>query len=314
MTEAVLGISRDVFVGVACGMLCTCGLEAYRRLLPHHAGLAFGAALFAFVSGMLVVDAVAGGTVNEKIVTWVREIDRTPSTEASGETGASGASGPSGASGASGPSGASGASGASGPEGAIGADRDGDGVADSVDRCTDIPGTTADGCPPGPRQTAVAALVGGERTSWETAKLGKIVVGGLHDAAGIRMPLTGGQDDAWFTIAANREYATVRGWVGISSQPCSRGTHAAAAIRDGDGRVLWPATGRMRSLRKDATPFRAEIAREDEIVLYARAPRPRDGFCDVNVTNVGWVKTMLVGPARRDPRPRRPSPLARLDS
>jgi hypothetical protein len=276
LTSALLGTSRDVFVGIACGAVIFASPFLYSSLRHRYSGQA----AFAVTSAIVLVAAIAISWVAgvfgdiKPIVVIDRAGDATaPSADANGSHGSTGASGPSGASGPTGSSGATGL--ARGPDEP---DEDGDGLADPV---------------PLPRTTGIRALLEDRRTNELGAYVEDIVVGGISDVHGVLMEVDG-PSDAFFAIAANREFQTLRGRVGISSDPCSSGSRAGVAVRDGSGRTLWPRRGGLEPIDKDAQPFEVSVAGEDEVVLYAQAPETARTYCGSGATIVGWVKARLI--------------------
>ncbi len=184
-------------------------------------------------------------------------------------------------------------------------DEDGDGVPDSEDECSEEPGGKSNGCPAVTAGVALsdfieksedAYLEGGEREYLKTdnVETGQVTVGGVTDPLGIAMEISGPEEAGAFTIFTNGAFETIEGRVGITTEPCSAGSVAFVAVRDGEGEPLWPANGKLRQVRRTAAPFRVRIASQGAVVLYAQATKAPQS-CDeyVGRTAVGWVHTRL---------------------
>jgi hypothetical protein len=177
-------------------------------------------------------------------------------------------------------------------------DSDGDWVIDKLDRCPSVAAPTEDGCPVTPQATSLSALIdqGREIEGSENANEEQITVGGITDPSGVRMSVGEGYRSATFNIPTNREFQTIRGRVGIASEPCSAGSVGYVAIRDAEGQALWPRNGQLQPVHRDAMPFKIRIASEDAVVLYAEAPEAEEGYCGsyARGTEVGWMHTRLI--------------------
>ncbi|MGE5282094.1 MAG: hypothetical protein ACM3N0_07210 [Chloroflexota bacterium] len=130
----------------------------------------------------------------------------------------------------------------------------------------------------------------------ESASFEQITVGGIKDPQGVEMLVGSAYDSATFSIPVDREFEAIKGRVGITTEPCSSGTVAYVAIQDAERHVLWPKTGRLELVGRDAQPFRIPVAGEDEIVLYATGHEvpARCGGGGYEGISVGWVHTQLI--------------------
>jgi hypothetical protein len=194
------------------------------------------------------------------------------------------------------------------PSGCPDADRDG--LPSNEDQCDQERAFTSDGCPqsedapPTDQPSAVTKLatviLNGEREYldvYENAPPEEIFVGGKEDSHGIRMHLTGTSPPAEFRISTNREIQRIRGWVGITSKPCSYTSTGRVAVLDGEGNQLWPESSSRQLVGADPRRFNISIASEDAVVLYGETPDTDDVNCGSPVhsaTEIGWVKTELV--------------------
>lgn len=135
-----------------------------------------------------------------------------------------------------------------------------------------------------------------ESFSTENTYVEQIAVEGILDPGGIHMQMDDFSHSGAITVAVNREFRWLQGQVGIASEPCSAGSVAYAAVRDSDGRPLWPENGDLEAVRREARQFKVDIAAEDSVVLYAEAPEAEAGYCGVvyDYTSVGWVNTELI--------------------
>lgn len=177
-------------------------------------------------------------------------------------------------------------------------DSDSDWVIDTLDRCPTVAAPTEDGCPVTPKATSLSALIdqGREIERSENANEEQITVGGITDPSGVGMSVGEGYRSAALTIPTNREFQTIRGRVGIASEPCSAGSVGYVAIRDAEGQALWPRNGELQPVHRDAMPFKVRIASEDAVVLYAEAPEAEEGYCGSysRGTEIGWMRTRLI--------------------
>lgn len=178
-------------------------------------------------------------------------------------------------------------------------DEDGDGLLDGEDRCPEEAATTSDGCPARPRLIGLVEYSENQGYSYENtenATLEQVTVAGLIDPRGIRMQVGGAYHSAAFTVPVNRGFQWIRGKVGITSEPCSPGSIAYAAVRDAEGQPLWPKSGNLAPVHRDAVSFKVRIASEDAVILYAEAPRAEAGYCGnyYDTTEVGWVHPELI--------------------
>jgi hypothetical protein len=184
-------------------------------------------------------------------------------------------------------------------------DSDGDGVPDTEDECSEEPGGKANGCPAATGGLALsdfieksneASFEGGQREYLTTnnVETGQVTVGGVTDPLGVSMEISGPEEAGAFTIATNGAFETIEGRVGITTEPCSGGSFAFVAVRNGEGEPLWPASGKLQRVWRAAIPFRVRIYSQNAVVLYAQAPEPPHS-CDeyVGRTAVGWVHTRL---------------------
>jgi hypothetical protein len=184
-------------------------------------------------------------------------------------------------------------------------DADGDGVPNAEDECSEKPGGKPNGCPVAIGGLALSDIIkksdeaffeGGEREYLETenAETGQVTVGGVTDPLGVSMEIPGPEEAGAFTIETNNAFKGIEGRVGITTEPCSGGSVAYVAVRNGEGEPLWPADGGLRQVGRTAIRFKVSIGSQSAVVLYAQAPEPPQS-CDeyVGRTMVGWVHTRL---------------------
>ena len=132
----------------------------------------------------------------------------------------------------------------------------------------------------------------------ESAVFEQVTVGEIRDPQGVLMGVGAAHDSAMLSIPTDREFKAIMGRVGITTEPCSSGTVAYVAIRDAEGHVLWPRSGSLEPIERDAQSFQVAVAGEDEVVLYATAHEApaRCGVGGYEGVNVGWLHTQLVSP------------------
>ncbi len=184
-------------------------------------------------------------------------------------------------------------------------DRDGGGIPDTEDECSEQPGGKPNGCPVVTGGLALSEFIeksdeafseGGEREYLKTdnVETRQVTVGGVIDPLGVSMEISGPEEAGAFTISTNGAFETIEGRVGITTEPCSGGSYAFVAVRNDEGEPLWPASGKLRRVRRAAVPFKVRIDSEGAVILYAQAPEPPQS-CDeyVGRTAVGWVHTRL---------------------
>jgi hypothetical protein len=148
-----------------------------------------------------------------------------------------------------------------------------------------------------PTATSLSALAEDrEAPGSENAVFEQITVGGIRDPQGVWMQVGSGYDSATLSIPTDREFETIKGRVGITTEPCSSGTVAYVAIRDAEAHVLWPKSGGLEPIHRDAQSFQVPIVGEDEAVLYATAHEApaRCGSGGYEGVNVGWLHTRLL--------------------
>ncbi len=178
-------------------------------------------------------------------------------------------------------------------------DQDEDGLADGEDRCPEEEASTSDGCPAQPRVIGLldyAEEYEHEFQATENAVREQVTVAGIIDPNGVRMQVGGAYRSAAFTVPVNRAFQWVQGRVGITSEPCSTGSSAYVAVRDAEGQPLWPENGKLKTIHRNAVPFKVRIGTEDAVVLYAEAPEAEGGYCgsSYGTTEVGWVHPDLI--------------------
>jgi hypothetical protein len=186
-------------------------------------------------------------------------------------------------------------------------DLDRDGAPDSEDACPSRPADTEDGCPASEKMTLSAFIEKSEeeRFNGEEGHLlytdnvthGQITVSGIIEPLGVSMEIGGEYTSGVLTINVQRAYKSIKGRVGITSEPCSGGSEARVAIRNGEGEPLWPRNGSLQPVVRDsAVPFEVDISRASDVIFYAEAPEA-EGFCEAytpGTTVVGWVNVRLV--------------------
>jgi hypothetical protein len=186
-------------------------------------------------------------------------------------------------------------------------DPDRDGSPNSEDACPSSPAETRDGCPDSERTTLSAFIEKSEeeRFNGEEGHLlytdnvtqEQITVNSIIEPLGVSMEIGGEYTSGVLTINVQRAYRSIKGRVGITSEPCSGGSEARVAIRNGEGEPLWPSNGSLqRVVRDSAVPFDVDIRDASDVILYAEAP-PTEDFCEAfepGTTVVGWVNARLT--------------------
>lgn len=187
-------------------------------------------------------------------------------------------------------------------------DSDRDGVANSDDACPFRPAGTANGCPAAGKMT-LSAFIENSEEEWIDGEEGhllytdnvaqdQITVNSIIEPLGVSMEIGGEYATGVLTINVQRAYRAIKGRVGITSEPCSGGSRARVAIRNGEGEPLWPKDGSLQPIVRDsAVPFDVDISEANDVILYAEAPTA-EGFCEPytpGTTVVGWVNVRLIG-------------------
>ena len=113
----------------------------------------------------------------------------------------------------------------------------------------------------------------------------------ITDPDGLVAALTESHRSGGITVFGNGTLQSIKGQVGIPSEPCSDGSAAYVSVRGPEGEQLWPENGRPKVVHREAVPFEANIAELNSVVLYAEAPLTEEGYCGsiIGPTQVGWV-------------------------
>lgn len=180
-------------------------------------------------------------------------------------------------------------------------DSDGDGLTDNLDKCPQQPADTRDGCRVPADVTTIGRLIENEGSEYlRTDNVGseQVSVGGVIDPVGIYMAINKESKSGALTIPTNHAFREIRGRVGVASEPCSTGAIGYVAVRTGEGEILWPKTGKLKRVGRNAVPFKATIPSADRVVLYAQAPVIEEDECAYELfgtTAIAWVHTRLIG-------------------
>lgn len=119
----------------------------------------------------------------------------------------------------------------------------------------------------------------------------QVTVDAITDPDGLQAELSESQHSGGITVFGNGRLQTIKGRVGVATEPCSAGSIAYVSVRGPEGEQLWPEGGRPKAVHRESVPFEATIADLDSAVLYAEAPVAEEGYCGsfFDETHVGWV-------------------------
>jgi hypothetical protein len=269
MALSFIGISAPVFLTVAGALIFAISTALFNHFRPRsiwHALLAGGVAA---LIGMVALSFVIGDSGSD-------EVDSPAIADSTGTPGSTAE------------------------------DRDRDGVGDDEDDCPDRAAGTDSGCPALQGITLSAFIEQSDEETWsggegrylktDNVASEQVTVGGIINPLAVRMTIGDGYRNGVFTLNVQRAYQSIRGRVGITSEPCSGGDVAFVGIRNGEDEPLWPADGRLvRVDRHAAVPFDVDISRASDVILYSEAPQA-ESSCDgyPGTTVIGWVNTRLL--------------------